>query len=521
MEISSQPSRTGADAPRSSGIRISIDRGGTFTDIHTSVPGRNDIILKVLSVDPANYDDAPTEGIRRVLEQVTGRPHPRKELLDTSLIEGIRMGTTVGTNALLEKEGAKSALLITKGFKDLLEIGNQCRPKIFDLTVAKPRLLYESAIEVDEHDMLRTGPTGEAVKIIKSPDVEALKEPLQKLWDASYRSLSVMFIHSYVWPEHERQVGALAGDMGFEVVESAALQPMIKSVPMARGLASDDLRWELMQSDGGLVDFRSFGTFRSILSGPAGGLVGYTQTSTRTYLPDYDSFINVAAGGGSMLFWRNGLFVVGPESAGSHPSPACYRKGDPLIITDANLFLGRIAPDYFPKIFSPNENQPLSTEIVNEKFAQLTEINADNVAAGREEFNAEEVALGFLHVASEVMARPIRALTEARGHGTSEHILSCFGGAGVQHACDMAKALYISQVVIHTYSSILTAFGLSLTDLVHEIQRPAAMDFNSSNISKISETLDELSALTTEHLVKSRVAKERIRLELYLNMRYE
>ncbi|KAI1300869.1 5-oxoprolinase [Xylaria venustula] len=604
MAISSQPSRKGADAPKTSGIRISIDRGGTFTDIHASVPGRDDIILKVLSVDPANYDDAPTEGIRRVLEQVTSRPHPRKELLDTSSIERIRMGTTVGTNALLERKGAKSALLITKGFKDLLEIGNQSRPKIFDLTVAKPQLLYESVIEVDERitlegyaenpaaeeidtttdNQLRIGLTGEAVRVIKSPDVEVLKEPLQKLWDDGYRSLSVMFIHSYVWPEHEHQVGALAREMGFEVVESAALQPMIKAVPRGTsatadayltpivkayinsisahfkgGLASDDLRCEFMQSDGGLVDFRSFGGLRSILSGPAGGVVGYAQTSwdpeqhkpvigfdmggTSTdvsrFSGTYDHVFEtvtagisiqspqldintVAAGGGSMLFWRNGLFVVGPESAGAHPGPACYRKGGPLTITDANLFLGRIAPDYFPKIFGPNEDQPLSTEIVNEKFAQLTkEINADNVAAGRGEFTAEEVALGFLRVASEVMARPIRALTEARGHDTSEHILSCFGGAGGQHACDVAKALSISQVVIHKYSSILSAYGLSLADLVHEIQRPAAMDFNSSNISKISETLDELSASTTEHLVKSRVAKDRIRLELYLNMRYE
>ncbi|KAI0432561.1 5-oxoprolinase [Xylaria sp. FL1042] len=588
----------------SSGIRISIDRGGTFTDIHASVPGRDDIVIKVLSVDPANYDDAPTEGIRRVLEQVTGRPHPRGELLDTSSIERIRIGTTVGTNALLERKGAKSALLITKGFKDLLEIGNQARPKIFDLTVAKPQLLYQSVVEVDERitlegytedpatkeidtardEALHVGLTGEIVRVIKSPDLEAIKESLKKLWDADYRSLSIMFIHSYVWPEHERRVGALARDMGFEVVESATLQPMIKAVPRGMsatadayltpivkeyinsisahfkgGLASDDLRCEFMQSDGGLVDFRSFGGLRSILSGPAGGVVGYAQTSwdseqrkpvigfdmggTSTdvsrFSGSYDHVFEtvtagisiqspqldintVAAGGGSMLFWRNGLFEVGPESAGAHPGPACYRKGGPLTITDANLFLGRIAPEYFPKIFGPNEDQPLSTEIVQEKFTQLTkEINADNVAAGRGELTAEEVALGFLRVASEVMARPIRALTEARGHDTSEHILSCFGGAGGQHACDVAKALSISQVVIHKYSSTLSAYGLSLADLVHEVQRPAAMDFNTRNISKISGILDELSALATEHLIKSKVAKERVRLELYLNMRYE
>ena len=310
--------------PTNSGVRISIDRGGTFTDIHASVPGKDDIVIKVLSVDPANYDDAPTEGIRRVLELVTGRPHPRGVPLDTSSIERIRMGTTVGTNALLERKGAKSALLITKGFKDLLEIGNQARPNIFDLTVAKPQLLYESVVEVDERitlegyaenplpeeidtekdENLRVGLTGEAVRIIKAPDMGEVRNSLQKLWEAGYRSLSIMLIHSYVWPEHERQVGALAREMGFEAVESAALQPMIKAVPRGMsavadaylapivkayinsisthfkgGLASENLRCEFMQSDGGLVDFRSFGGLRSILSGPAGGVVGYAQTS--------------------------------------------------------------------------------------------------------------------------------------------------------------------------------------------------------------------------------------------------
>lgn len=306
------------------GIQISIDRGGTFTDVHASVPGQEDIILKVLSVDPSNYKDAPTEGIRRVLELVTGRPHPRGELLDTKLIERIRMGTTVGTNALLERKGARSALLITKGFKDLLKISNQSRPDIFDLTVARPELLYESAVEVDERitlegytedphpvaidpssdDSLHLGLSGEVVRVIKRPDMEAVKASLEALWEEGFRSLSVVFLHSYIYPDHERQVGSLARGMGFAVVESAALQPMIKAVPRGMsatadcyltpiitayiqsisdnfkgGLASEDLRCEFMQSDGGLVDFRQFGGLKSVLSGPAGGVVGYAQTS--------------------------------------------------------------------------------------------------------------------------------------------------------------------------------------------------------------------------------------------------
>ena len=306
------------------GIQISIDRGGTFTDVHASVPGQDDIILKVLSVDPSNYQDAPTEGIRQILEIVSNKPHPRGQPLDTKLIERIRMGTTVGTNALLERKGARSALLITKGFKDLLTISNQARPNIFDLTVSRPELLYQSVVEVDERITLEDyaedpfstftdvtgdkdlhlGLSGEVVRVLKTPDLKAVKKSLESLWEEGFRSLAVVLLHSYLYPEHERQVGSLAKSMGFSVVESASLQPMIKVVPRGMsatadayltpiiqsyiqsisdnfkgGLGSGDLRCEFMQSDGGLVDFRGFGGLKSILSGPAGGVVGYAQTA--------------------------------------------------------------------------------------------------------------------------------------------------------------------------------------------------------------------------------------------------
>lgn len=213
---------------------------------------------------------------------------------------------------------------------------------------------------------------------------------------------------------------------------------------------------------------------------------------------------------------------MGPESAGAHPGPACYRKGGPLTITDANLFLGRIVPDYFPKIFGPNEDKPLDTEIVAEKFAELTnEINTDNKMCGQPELTAKQVALGFLQVASEVMARPIRALTEARGYHTSDHILSCFGGAGGQHACDVASALSIEEIVIHRYSSVLSAYGLSLADLVYEIQRPAAIEFTRENLPIIYENLTSISIDAKENLLNQNIEDSRIRLEVYLNMRYE
>jgi 5-oxoprolinase (ATP-hydrolysing) len=582
-------------------LRISIDRGGTFTDVHASVPGRSDIILKLLSVDPANYNDAPTEGIRRILEIATGRSLPRGQLLDLSPIEALRMGTTVATNALLERKGAKSALLITKGFKDLLVIGNQSRPNIFDLSVSKPDVLPEKVVEIDERvtlegyaenpnptpireseDVVR-GISGEHVRILVKPDMDAVKVKLQNLWDEGYRSISVVLLHSYTYPQHENLIGQLAVSMGFSAALSSALQPMIKAVPRGMsasadayltpvlrqyldsissnfvgGLASKSTRVEFMQSDGGLVDFRRFSGLRAILSGPAGGVVGYAQTSwdenervpvigfdmggTSTdvsrFAGTYDHVFEtttagvsiqspqldiqtVAAGGGSMLFWRNGLFVVGPDSASAHPGPACYRKGGPLTVTDANLFLGRLLPEYFPKIFGPNEDQPLDTEITAKKFAELTTtINEEQKVKGHMEFTAEEVALGFLKVADESMSRPIRALTEARGHNTSAHNLACFGGAGGQHACSVAAVLGISRIIIHKYSSILSAYGMALADVVNEVQQPASDVFDASTQDMFREKLEVLVRQSSAALETQRFTSKNIKHELYLNMRH-
>ncbi|KAK7431104.1 hypothetical protein QQZ08_002385 [Neonectria magnoliae] len=595
---STPPARAAAN------IRIAIDRGGTFTDVHASIPGRPDIILKLLSDDPSNYKDAPTEGIRRILEQVTAESHPRGTALDLSRIEHIRMGTTVGTNALLERKGARSALLVTKGFRDLLKIGNQTRPNIFDLTAKRPSLLHEVTVEVDERVTLEAytenatlqdidvsndpelcvGVTGEVVRVLRKPNMDAVQAELHKIWDMGIRSLSVVFLHSYLYPDHERLVGDAARKIGFSVVESSALQPMIKVVPRGMsatadayltptikkyidsvssnftgGLGSAGSRCEFMQSDGGLVDFRKFSGLKSILSGPAGGVVGYAETSwdkeerkpvigfdmggtstdcsrfSGTYEHVFETTtagisiqspqldINtVAAGGGSMLFWRGGLFVVGPESAGAHPGPACYRKGGPLTVTDANLFLGRIKPEYFPKIFGPNEDEPLGIEITTEKFEELTaKINADNLADGKAGLSAEAVALGFLRVADEVMARPIRALTEARGYDTSDHLLACFGGAGGQHACSLAKALSISRVVVHKFSSILSAYGLSLADVVHEAQRPGAIAYGESTKQEAEVALKELAKEATAQLISQGIPESQVRHEKYLNLRYE
>ncbi|KAK5330161.1 hypothetical protein LTR20_000579 [Exophiala xenobiotica] len=580
-------------------IRISIDRGGTFTDVHASVPGKPDIILKLLSVDPSNYKDAPTEGIRRILELATGESFPRGKRLNLKHIDRLRMGTTVATNALLERKGAKSALITTKGFKDLLSIGNQSRPKIFDLSAAKPEVLYEKVIEINERIIpcpkkgqshrypecrLVEGTTGEQFRVLQELNTQEVVDDLRILWQEGYRSVAVAFVHSYAYPEHELRVGELAMSMGFSVALSSKLQPMVKVVPRGMSASADayltpviksyvdsidsnfeggldnshGCRFEFMQSDGGLVDFRNFSGLKAILSGPAAGVVGFAATSwdeqervpvigfdmggTSTDVCRFDGNFEhvfganiagvsiqspqldintVAAGGGSILSWKNGLFLVGPESASAHPGPACYRKGGPLTVTDANLFLGRLLPAYFPKIFGPNEDQPLDQEITVRKFQELTDsINKEQIEKGQAQFSPEEVALGFLKVADESMARPVRNLTEARGFETSSHHLASFGGAGGQHACSVAATLGISRIIIHKYSSILSAYGLALADVVKEDQEPVSVEYLSSQ-SQLRKKFESIITRSTSDLLAQGFQLDKIQHQLYLNMRYQ
>ncbi|TQB70395.1 hypothetical protein MPDQ_000609 [Monascus purpureus] len=580
-------------------ITISIDRGGTFTDVHAIVPGRPDIILKLLSVDPAHYKDAPTEGIRQILEMVTGQPHPRGQPLELDHIGCLRMGTTVATNALLERKGARSVLFTTKGFRDLLRIGDQSRPDIFDLTMARPGMLPEGVIEVNERVIpchqyadkdcftdarVVEGVTGEKFRVVQELDLEEVRPELERLKKEGYQSLSVALVHSYAYPEHERLIGELAESMGFSVTLSSKLQPMIKIVPRGMSAAADAYltpviktyidsissnfkgglggehacRFEFMQSDGGLVDFRKFSGLKAILSGPAAGVVGFAATSfdqteripvigfdmggTSTDVSRFDGHLEhvfgskvagvmiqspqldintVAAGGGSILSWRNGLFYVGPESASAHPGPACYRKGGPLTVTDANLFLGRLLPEFFPHIFGPNEDQPLDKEKTSQLFHDLSKkINAERREKGQTEYTPEEVAMGFLKVADESMARPIRNLTEARGFETPSHHLACFGGAGGQHACSVAASLGISRIIIHKFSSVLSAYGLALAEVVKESQEPVSADYESS-LPILDKRFEALTAAATAEMVSQGLSADKVRHELYLNMRYD
>ncbi|RFU32335.1 hypothetical protein B7463_g3957, partial [Scytalidium lignicola] len=581
------------------GIRISIDRGGTFTDCVACVPGQPDILVKLLSVDPQNYNDAPAEAIRRVLEKVTGRPYPKGEKISLQGVESIKMGTTVGTNALLERKGERTALVITKGLKDLLHIGNQSRPKLFDLAINKPDVLYSKVVEVAERVTLEAwtecknpqqiditsdpalvqGITGEIVRIIEPLDIEAAQKSLQEIYDEGFRSIAVCLMHSYTYRDHETALRSLAAEIGFPHISiSADLSPMIKIVPRGHSSTADayltpelkryiagfesgfkDLRTsgcrcEFMQSDGGLVEFSSLSGLRSILSGPAGGVVGYARTSydniEKTPIIGFDmggtstdvsrfggvfeqifetttagvivqspqlDINTVAAGGGSILTWDSGMFRVGPESASAHPGPACYRKGGPLTVTDANLVLGRLIPERFPKIFGPNEDLPLDQDASRKLFEELTiEINKSVDV----HLTLEEVATGFLDVANETMCRPIRILTEAKGHDIRLHNLASFGGAGGQHACYISKALGIGRVLIHKYSSVLSAYGMSLADVVHEERSPSALVYSEEDTAIYAEKLDSLQSKATQQLLRQGIPKSRVFSERYLNMRF-
>lgn len=586
------------------GIQIAIDRGGTFCDFIAKFPDQDDYVFKLLSVDPSNYKDAPTEGIRRVLERAQNIKISKNEKLGLELIESIRMGTTVATNALLERKGAKVGLITTKGFKDVLAIGNQTRPHIFDLTAKKLGHLYTEVIEVDERvtienfsegggdklnisksgdPELTDGVTGDIVRIIKKPDYTLVRKQLTELYNAGeIKTIALCLLHSYTFPEHEAKIADICKEIGFRVSVSHELQPMIGIVNRASSTVADAYlspvindyiegfgsgfkggleafgnKLLFMQSNGGLCPWYKFTGLKAILSGPAGGMVGYGETcydsvsgkatigfdagGTSTDVSRFSGSLEhiyetvvsevslqtpqldistVAAGGGSMLFWRNGMFVVGPESAGSDPGPACYRKGGPLTVTDANLFLGRLLPNYFPKIFGPNQNEPLDYELTAKKFKELTEvINKDKASEGIK-LTAEEVASGFLKVAVESMARPIRNLTEAKGFVTSEHNLACFGGSGGQFSVALSKNLGISHVAIHKYSSLLSAYGIYLADIVIEKQSPTSFGYSKDNFTVLDEKISHLIDQAYEDYKEQGLDGLDTNVEVFFNMRY-
>ncbi|KAH0632322.1 hypothetical protein KY284_035108 [Solanum tuberosum] len=582
-------------------LKFCIDRGGTFTDVYADIPGKPEgRVMKLLSVDPSNYDDAPVEGIRRILEEFTGKKIPRSSKLPTDKIEWVRMGTTVATNALLERKGERIALCVTRGFRDLLQIGNQARPHIFDLTVSKPSNLYEEVVEVDERvelvldkegvdlnpsPSLVQGISGELVKVVKPLDEEALKPLLNALLQKGISCLAVVLLHSYTYPDHEILLEKLALSLGFRHVSiSSALTPMVRAVPRGFTASVDayltpvikeylsgfmskfdegqgKLNVLFMQSDGGLAPENRFSGHKAILSGPAGGVVGYSQTlfgietdkaligfdmgGTSTdvsrYAGSYEQVIEtqvagaiiqapqldvntVAAGGGSKLKFQFGSFRVGPDSVGAHPGPVCYRKGGQLAVTDANLILGYVIPEFFPSIFGPNEDQPLDIDATREEFEKLArQINSYRKSqdSSARDMTVEEIAQGFVNVANETMCRPIRQLTEMKGHETSNHALACFGGAGPQHSCAIARSLGMKEVLIHRLCGILSAYGMGLADVVEEAQEPYSAVYGPDSVIEACRRETILLEQVKSKLQEQGFGEASITSETYLNLRYE
>lgn len=513
------------------------------------------------------------------------------------------MGTTVATNALLERNGERTAFLVTRGFKDILVIGNQSRPYMFDLSIRRPEVLYSDVFEVQERVVPETcfdselrrlrmhhpstvdiagiavGTSGEKVLIAEPLDAARVRANLKHIYDQGYRSIAVCLMHSYIFPQHELQIRDLALEMGLEHISlSHEVSRRSKIVPRGNSavvegyltpsierylrtfqssfpnLEKSGTRIEFMQSSGGLVPSSAVSGLHSILSGPAGGVVGYAATcydeeskepvigldmgGTSTDVSRFDGELDhvfetttagipihvpqlnintIAAGGGSILAWRDGLMAVGPESAGSYPGPACYRNGGPLTVTDANLVLGRLIPEYFPSVFGPGHDQPLDRKSALAKFQQLS--NVINHDTGKS-LTLEEVADGFLQVANQAMCGPIRSLTEARGYDTAAHRLASFGGAGGQHACAVAQMLGIKKVLVHKYASILSAYGIGVADVVREETRPCNKDIDGS-VSKIQTELDELALVAKSHSSMQKFREDDVEIKRFLSMRYD
>jgi 5-oxoprolinase (ATP-hydrolysing) len=533
-----------------------IDRGGTFTDIVAKNPQDEIIVYKLLSENPERYEDAPIQGIRDLMGIGLEQPIP------TESIEVVKMGTTVATNALLERKGDRTVLLITKGFKDALRIGYQNRPDIFARQIILPSMLYESVIEVDE----RYDASGNELQPIAS---EAVRQDLRSAFQKGIKGCAIVFLHGYRYPQHELQVAAIAREIGFTQISiSHQVSPLIKLVsrgdttvvnayltPILRRyidrLASQlpDVHLMFMKSDGGLVAADNFQGKDSILSGPAGGIVGAVKTSQRGgferiitfdmggtstdvahYAGEYERQLDleiagarmrvpvlaihtIAAGGGSILSFDGMSYRVGPESGGSNPGPACYRRGGELTVTDANVMLGKIHPQYFPAVFGREGNLPLDREIVITKFTQLAAKIANNTDNHP---SPERVAAGFIAIAVANMANAIKKISLQRGYDVTRYVLCCFGGAGGQVACSIAETLGIDRIFIHPHAGVLSAYGIGLADLtVTEIQ--------SADIPLTPDGMPQLESVIRSLLTKARAnltSSDRAMAIEKLNLKY-
>lgn len=538
-----------------------IDRGGTFTDIVARRPDGTLETCKLLSENPEQYVDAAVAGIRRLLAISATDP------ISPDAVEAVKMGTTVATNALLERKGEPTALLITKGFRDALRIAYQNRPRLFDRHIVLPELLYQKVVEVDE----RIGAHGDVVQPLNE---EQVRRDLQSLHAQGYRSVAVVLMHGYRFTQHEDAIRRIAADIGFaQISVSNQVSPLMKLVsrgdttvldaylsPILRRYVDqvasqmEGVRLLFMQSNGGLTDAHRFQGKDSILSGPAGGIVGMartarsagfdkvigfdmggTSTDVSHFAGEFErefetqvagirmrapmmSIHTVAAGGGSILHFDGSRYRVGPDSAGANPGPASYRRGGPLTITDCNVMLGKIQPDYFPAVFGPHADQPLDRDVVAKKFAEMAE---EIFRATGNRRTPEEVAEGFIDIAVANMANAIKFISVQRGHDVTEYTLSTFGGAGGQHACLVADALGMTRVFAHPLAGVLSAYGMGVADQTVMRERAMEVALSSSAMATLASGLQALAEEARHALLAQGVEADCIRVAERVHLRYD
>src|SRR5437867_4002537 len=538
-----------------------IDRGGTFTDIVARRPDGSLVTHKLLSENPERYRDAALAGIRALLGVAPGAPIPGER------IEAVKMGTTVATNALLERKGERTVLFITRGFRDALRIAYQNRPRLFDRQIVLPEMLYSEVFEVEE----RIGARGE---VLLPLDFPRTRKDLEKACAEGFRSIAIVFMHGYRFPLHERQVAELARQAGFtQISVSHRVSPLMKLVGRGdttvvdaylspilgryvRQVAAelDGVRLFFMQSNGGLADAHRFQGKDAILSGPAGGIVGAARTAeaggfariigfdmggTSTDVSHYAgtferefetrvagvrmrapmmSIHTVAAGGGSILHFDGSRYRVGPDSAGANPGPASYRGGGPLTVTDCNVMLGKIQPKFFPLVFGPRGDAPLDDVVVRAKFAAL----ADEIRGATGDTRApEQVAEGFIEIAVGNMAEAIKKISVQRGHDVTEYTLCCFGGAAGQHACLVADALGMTRVFIHPLAGVLSAYGMGLADTTAMREEAVEVKLEADKLGVLAGALENLSRSAQEELMTQGVPQARLSVVRRVHLRYD
>ncbi|WP_157265235.1 hydantoinase B/oxoprolinase family protein [Azohydromonas aeria] len=538
-----------------------IDRGGTFTDVVARRPDGSLATAKLLSEHPEQYRDAAVEGIRRLLGLPPGALIPAQQ------VACVKMGTTVATNALLERKGERTLLVTTRGFRDALRIAYQNRPRLFERRIVLPELLYERVVEAEE----RLDAQGDVVQAL---DVESLRPALQDAFDAGIRACAVVFMHAWRHPAHEQAAADLARAVGFtQVSASHAASPLMKFVsrgdttvvdaylsPILRRyveqVASEmpGVPLYFMQSSGGLTRAERFNGKDAILSGPAGGIVGMartalaggqhkvigfdmggTSTDVSHFAGEFErafetqvagvrmrapmmSIHTVAAGGGSILHFDGARLRVGPDSAGANPGPACYRRGGPLATTDANVMLGRLQPDWFPKVFGPRGDEALDRAVVQRRFAQMA---VEVARAGGRAVTPESLAEGFLQIAVANMANAVKKISVARGYDVTQYTLQCFGGAGGQHACAVADALGMTRVFVHPLAGVLSAYGMGLADQLALREATLECTLDAAGLAQAEGLLQRLGAEAAAEIESQGFNRNDIRVLRRLRVRYQ